>query len=146
MAIRIGFQLPAASSQLTLEAKIQLKKRDKDRMVFPVKSDLALSIGLSAGLGHGRARPSAQMGNRSHWRKQYLEAAHPDGVAEVDVLRVQKEALVEQPRGIGVRAAHEEARAADPVDELFARGLGLDPCGRPALLPEFVEGGHHPAE
>src|SRR5687768_3044045 len=108
-------------------------------MVFSVKRKLALSIRPTTGYWLTGARSAAQVGNGRHRRKQYLAAQFPDRMAEVHVLRVEKESFVEQPRTLGVGAIDQQAGAADPVHEPLASRRRGDPFPCAAFLPPLAE-------
>ncbi len=55
-------------------------------------------------------------------REQHDAAARAERGAEIHVLRVHEIALVEQADGLGIRAPHQQAGAADPVDAARAPG------------------------
>ena len=63
-------------------------------------------------------RAAAQVHDLATGREEDPAAARADRGAEVDVLGVQEEPLVEQADRLGVGAPHEQARAADPVHAL----------------------------
>src|SRR6188472_3998962 len=70
-----------------------------------------------------------------------------DRRAEVDVLRVQEETFVEQADRFRIRAIDEQARTADPIDELFAAGETREQARLAEhLLPQLVEWRDHPSE
>ena len=74
-------------------------------------------------------------------REQDPPAARADRGAEVDILGVHEIALVEQADGLGVRAPHQQARAADPVGILRAgASVAVDDASlrASALLPQLV--------
>ena len=82
----------------------------------------------SIAAGARRARPAAQVDDLGGGREEHLPAARADRRAEIDVLGVEEEPLVEQADRLGVGARDEQARAADPVDELLACASPLDPA------------------
>ncbi len=74
-----------------------------------------------------RPGPAAQVDDLGRRREEDPPAARAERGAEVDVLGVEKEPLVEQPHRLGIRARDEQARAADPVHVLLAPGRLFDP-------------------
>ena len=81
------------------------------------------------------ARPSAQVHDLRRRREEDPAAACAQRGAEVDVLGVEEVALVEQADALRIGARHEQARAADPVDERFAASSLRDPAPRSGLRP-----------
>src|SRR5436190_23555127 len=129
MAIRTGasYQLPVAGrvlgsgSQFALQSKVQFQDRNEDRMMLSIERNVAAPIRLTAGLGLIRTGAPAHVRDRRHRSKQYCAPELADGVAEIHVLRIEKEPLVEQPRGYGIRTANQQTCAAHPVDGMFPR-------------------------
>src|SRR6185436_11084832 len=115
--------LPASGSQLSSEAKIEPQHRTIQRMVLRVEGQMARPVQAPARLRPRSTRASAKMRHRRDGGEQHLAPQVSDGVAEVDVLGVEEESLVEQAGGLRVSPPDQQARAGDPVDELFARGL-----------------------
>src|SRR5881392_3486598 len=102
MAMRTGrYQLPGRS-QLTPDAKVQLQNGSPQRMVLLVERHVAAPVHLPAGLGPARSGAAPKMRDRRHRRKQYLATELPDRVAEIDVLGVEEETLVQQARRLRV--------------------------------------------
>src|SRR5438093_11322933 len=133
-----GFPLPASGSQLSFQTEIQAKKWHVGGVMLAIERELAGAVRGPACLRARSPRSSAQVGDRRHWRKQYLAPAHPDRVTEIHVFGVEKEPFVEQSHGFRVGPVHEQARPAHPIHELLARRFGLDPRGGLPLLPELV--------
>src|SRR5258706_7691165 len=115
-------------------------------MMLLIKRQVAPAICRAAGLRLRGARPAAQVGDLGRGGEEDPAPQLPYGMAEIHVLRVEEETLVEEARGVGVRPAHEQARAADPVHELLPARLRPDPRRRSPLLAELVEGTDHAAE
>ena len=120
---------------------------------FYVEGELALTVGRLGGGGHRRSRPAASIINFDLREKQDASATGADGRAEIHILGVEKEALVEHPDRLEVRAAGKQARTADPIDIPRAAGHALDERTQDAvaaldqgLLSQFGERRDHPAK
>ena len=104
----------------TLERRYTRRSRRPARMVLLVERQMAAPIGGVHGRRRGRARSAAQVDDLRRRREEDPCGPARGRGAEVDVLGVEEEALVEQADRLGVGAADQQARAADPVDELLA--------------------------
>ncbi len=79
----------------------------------------------------GRSRgagPPAEVHDVRGGCEEHMPARRPNGCAEVDVFRVKKVPLVQEPHFLGIRAADEQAGAADPLDIVLALSVPLDPA------------------
>src|ERR671931_2070392 len=97
------------------EAQVQFQKRNPGRVVLFVKGNPAAPV-CRIGLGaRSCGRLSAHVDDLDARLEQNSSAARANGGAEIDVLCVHEEALVEKANRLRVVAAHEKARAADPI-------------------------------
>ena len=84
-------------------------------MVFFIEGEATLPVGLSRGRWRGCGGATADMDHLDRRCEANEPAARPDRGAEIDVLGIEAEALVQKPNRFGIRAAHQEARAAHPI-------------------------------
>ena len=85
---------------------------------------LVVSVGSSSRPTRGRA--SAAVDHVGRRREEHRPAVRADCGAEVHILLVHEVAFVEESDCLGIRAPHEEARTAHPVDHALASGESLD--------------------
>src|ERR1019366_8493538 len=97
------------------QAPIQSKERRQQGGVLLVECHAAAAVGLARRRRRTGRGSTAQVNDFSRRRKADASAARADGGAKVDVFRVHLIALVEEAHRVGVGAAHEQTRAADPV-------------------------------
>src|SRR5688572_24746748 len=96
-------------------------------MVLLIKRDLASAVRGVHRVRHAGAGPAAQVCDAGGGREQDLPSPAAQRRAEIDVLGVEKEPLVQEAGGICVTAMDEQRGAAHPVDEALAAGCALDP-------------------
>src|SRR5262252_1000537 len=133
--------------QLPADSQVQLQDRRLYRVMLLVKRNLTPSVRVVGRSWRRRRRSAAQVHDFDVRREENPPSAGADGSAEVDVLRVHEEPLVESADGVGVRPPYEKAGGAHPVRRLpLAREPLHSTRSHEALLPELVERADHPAE
>src|SRR5688500_8215192 len=101
MAIRTGGIL-SGGRKLLLQLQIQPQRWHPLRMVLRVEGQLAAPIRRIHPLWCTRARAAAHMCNPGRGSEQHVPAPGAERGTEVDVLRVQKESLVEEPHRLRI--------------------------------------------
>ena len=82
-------------------------------MVLFVEGELASPI---RGGGRGAGRSAAKVLDLDVGGEQHPAATRAHRRAQIDVLRVEEEAFVQQPDRLEIRTSNQQTRAADPID------------------------------
>src|SRR5438874_1764968 len=82
------------------------------RVMFFVKRELALTVRPPRVGRGGCGRSSPQVHDLDGRREEYFSPARTNRDAEIHIFHVHEVALVEQPDGLGVAAAHKKTRAS----------------------------------
>src|SRR5579863_1124247 len=122
------------------------------RRVLVVEQDVAAIVVT----GSRRSRPATAMHDGGVGREAHPAAARAEGGAEIDVLFVEEEALIEKARRLRGGPANEQAGAAHPVDLALLGQMLLRTSARPGRraacqtaaeeLRRFGCGRQHPAK
>src|ERR1700732_1649574 len=151
MPMRTWTSYPHAS-----HAQIRTEKPRERRVMLPVEGDLAAAIRGARRRRRACGRAPPQVDDFNRRGKEDPTAPRADGRTEVHVLHVHEVALVDEACRFGVRAADEQARAADPAGPLLpvchgfhpAQGSGvvaIEAMHQPLLAP-FRKRRNHPPE
>src|SRR4051794_574339 len=104
-------------------------------MVLLVKGDLTLAVRALRHASRGGPRSTAPVNDAGGRLEPDLPPLRAYGRAQVDVLRVHEEALVEQAYGLQIAPAGQQAGTGHPVHLPWLTGHPLDHRGEQGPAP-----------